>query len=66
MSGQKDTVQPSPEDAIDYLLEAAIDRFGRDVFFGVFNYSAMISRHGNAIDIEYAELQAAVSALSKM
>ena len=62
-------MQPSPEDAIDYFLDAAIDRFGhsaRDVFFGVFNYSAMISRHGNAIDIEYAELEAAVSALSKM
>ena len=30
----------SPEDALDYLLQAAIDRFGysaRDVFIGVFN-----------------------------
>jgi hypothetical protein len=38
---EEDSVQPSPEDALDYLLDAAIDRFGysaRDVFGAVFDY----------------------------
>jgi hypothetical protein len=40
---EEDT-EPSPEDALDYLLDAAIDCFGysaHDVFGAVFHYSAM-------------------------
>ena len=65
---EEDSVQPSPEDALNYLLDAAIDRFGysaRDVFGAVFNYSSMTQRHERAFDIEYADLYAAVSALFK-
>ena len=65
---EEDTVQPSPEDALDYLLDAAIDCFGysaRDVFDAVFDYSAIIRRHEGAFDIKYADLQPAVTALSK-
>ena len=66
---EEDTVPPSPEDAIDYLLDAAIDRFGysaRDVFYGVFDYSGMTRRHEDAFSgyLKYTELQAAASALA--
>jgi len=37
----------------------------RDVFGAVFAYSEMTRRHEDAFDIKYADLQAAVSALSK-
>jgi len=66
---EEDSVQPSPEDALDYLLDTAINRFGysaRDVFGAVFNYMAMTRQHEIAFDIKYTELQAAVSALSKI
>ena len=65
---EEDSVQPPPEDALDYLLDAAIDRFGysaRDVFGAVFNYLWMTQRHERAFNIKYADLYAAVSALSK-
>ena len=58
---------PSPEDALDYLLDAAIDRFGysaRDVFSGVFNYLDTTKRHKDAFDLNYQDLRNAVSALS--
>ena len=64
---EEDTVPPSPEDALDYLLDAAIDRFGysaRDVFYGVFDYSGMTWRHEDASYLNYTELQAAASALA--
>ena len=66
--GEEDSVQPSPEDAIDYLLDVAIDRFGysaRDVFGAVFDYPEMTQSHKMAFNIRYADLSAAVFALSK-
>ena len=65
---EEDTAPPSPEDALDYLLDAAIDRFGhsaRDVFGAVFNFSEMTRRHKDAFDLTYKQLRDAVSALSK-
>ena len=65
---EDDSVQPSPEDAIDYLLDVAIDRFGysaRDVFGAVFDYPEMTQSHKMAFNIRYADLSAAVFALSK-
>jgi len=65
---EEDAVPLSAEDAIDYLLEAAIERFGysaRDVFNGVFDYQATTLHHQEAFAIKYADLQAAVSALPK-
>ena len=64
---EEGTVPPSPEDALEYLLDAAIDRFGysaRDVFGAVFNYSGMTRRHETAfVSLSQAQLQEAVSAL---
>ena len=57
---------PSPEDALSYLLEVAVDRFGhsaRDVFSGVFDFDAATLCHESAFDIQYADLQAAVITL---
>ena len=37
--GEEGTASPSPEDALNYLLDASIERFGysaRDVFGGIF------------------------------
>ena len=65
---EEDSVQPSPEDALDCLLDAAIDRFGysaRDVFGAVFNYSSMTKYHKVAFAIKYEDLHATVSAVSK-
>ena len=65
---EEDTVPLSPKDALDYLLDAAIDRFGyaaRDVFGAVFNYSVMTQRHENAFNLNYTDLQKAVSALAR-
>ena len=45
---EEDTALLSPGDALEYLLDAAIDRFGyssRDVFHAVFKYSQMTWRH---------------------
>jgi len=56
----------SPEDILDYLLQAAIDRFGysaRDVFRAVFNCDSIIGEHQSAFEIEYEGLLTAVSAL---
>ena len=61
-------VQPSPGDALDYLLDTAIDRFGysaRDVFSAVFQYPMVNLHHERAFGITYANLLEAVSAVSK-
>ena len=53
----------SPEDALSYLLEVAIDRFGysaRDAFSGVFNFNATTLCHERAFDVQYPDLQDAV------
>ena len=66
--GEEGTPPPSPEDALDCLLDAAIDRFGysaRDVFSAVFDYPEMTGRHENAFDLKYADLEDAVSALAQ-
>jgi len=63
----EDGVSLTPSDALDYLLEAATDRFGhsaRDVFDAVFNYKSITRRHERAFKIDYAELLAAVTALA--
>ena len=65
---EEDSVQPSPEDALNYLLDAAIDRFGyaaRDVFGAVFDYTSMTEYHEMAFNINYEGLYDAASALSK-
>jgi len=57
----------SPEAACDYLLEAAIERFGysaRDVFDAVFDYITPTKRHKEAFDIDYNDLRTAVSDLA--
>jgi len=57
----------SPEAACDYLLEAAIERFGysaRDVFDAVFDYITLTKRHKEAFDIDYNDLCTAVSDLA--
>lgn len=41
---EEDSVPLLPEDALDYLLDAAIDRFGysaRDMFCAIFDYKEM-------------------------
>ena len=66
---EEGAMQLSPEDALGYLLDAAIGRFGYsacDVFGAIFDYQAMTRRHESAFNIQYAELQAAVSALSRI
>ena len=65
---EEDTVPPSPGDALDYLLDVAIDRFGcsaRDVFGAVFNYLRMTEHYKDDFDLEYEELKDTISALSK-
>jgi len=64
---EEGTEPPSPEDALNYLLDAAIDRFGysaRDVFGAVFNYMDMTQRHRDAFELNYEDLRDTVSALS--
>ncbi|KAF8802999.1 hypothetical protein BYT27DRAFT_7196147 [Phlegmacium glaucopus] len=59
---------PSAEGALDYILKAAIDRFGfsaRDVFSAVFNYETTTRDHENAFNMNYDELLAIVSALAR-
>ena len=65
---EENSVQPSLEDALDCLLDAAIHRFGysaRDVFDAVFNYLSMTKYHKVAFAIKLEDLHAAVSAISK-
>ncbi|KIM49471.1 hypothetical protein M413DRAFT_407520 [Hebeloma cylindrosporum] len=61
---EEDTPPPSPEDALAYLLDAAIDHFGfapRDVFDAVFNYSVVTHHHENVFaNLNYMELRAAL------
>ena len=64
--GEEDGVLSSPEDALGYLLEAAIERFGysaRDVFNAIFDYNSSIRRHQQAFSIKYTDFQDAVCAL---
>ena len=63
---QEDSV-PSAEEALDYLLEAAIDRFGysaRDVFSAVFDFQSTTEHHQQAFNVKFAQLKAAVSDLA--
>ena len=56
-----------PEDALDYLLNESIDRFGysaRDVYNGVFDYDGTTIEHEEAFGINYNELIEAVRGLS--
>lgn len=56
----------SDKDAIDYLLSAAIDRFGysgRDVFTAVFEYQVITGRYMKAFNIELEDLKNAASSL---
>lgn len=62
----EDSVLLSPEDALHYLLEAAIDRFGysaHDVFSAVFDYNSSTQCHQEAFRITYTDFEAAASAL---
>ena len=57
----------SAEDALNYLLDESIDRFGysaRDVYHGVFNYDQTTRQHQVAFQINYDQLTEAVQALS--
>ena len=64
---EEDSLQPSPEDALDYLLGAAIDRFGysaRDVFSAVFDYDDITLRHMRAFNgVTYQKLYSTVLAI---
>ena len=63
--GEEGTASPSPEDALNYLLDASIERFGysaRDVFGGVFGYLWMTGYHDSVfVNLSYN----AVFALAK-
>ena len=53
-------------DALDCLLEAAIDHSGysaRDVFDAAFNFKAITRHHERAFEISYANLLVAVTAI---
>ena len=62
------TKRPSPEDALNYLLDAAIGRFGysaRDVFNAVFNFSLETLRHEEAFGLSYAGLKNLIAKLTR-
>ena len=67
--GEEGTASPSPEDALNYLLDASIERFGysaRDVFHGVFGYLQMTRYHDSAfVNLNSTDLCNAVFALAK-
>jgi len=66
---QQDGISLSPEEALNYLLGAAIDRFGysaRDVFQAVFRYHSSVQRQQwqqAAFERRMADLEEAVSVL---
>jgi hypothetical protein len=66
--GEEGTASPSPEGALDYLLDTAIERFGysaRDVFHAVFDYAWMTEYHkGALVNLKFVDLQEAVLALA--
>ncbi len=65
---QQDGISLSPEEALDYLLGAAINRFGysaRGVFRGVFRYHSSTKTHQAACNITLKALEAAISALAE-
>jgi hypothetical protein len=56
---QGDADPVPPEDALDYLLGVAIDRFGysaRDVFDAIFDFSKITTFHQAAFTLNYAHL----------
>ncbi|KAF8525778.1 hypothetical protein BU17DRAFT_62351 [Hysterangium stoloniferum] len=62
----EDTISPSAEDALDTLLDAAIERFGyaaRDVFHAIFNFSAITWAHETALEISHQALQEIIATL---
>ncbi|KIM35042.1 hypothetical protein M413DRAFT_449923 [Hebeloma cylindrosporum] len=64
-----DLLPPTPEDAINYLLDVAIYRFGYsagDVFSALFDFEAATRHHERAFDIQLSDLQAAAVALPNM
>jgi hypothetical protein len=67
--GKEGTAPPSPEDALNYLLDASIERFGysaRDVFGGVFSYSRMAGYYDTAfVNLNSTDLHNAALALAK-
>jgi hypothetical protein len=57
----------SPQVALDYIPDAAIDRFGlsaHDMFSAVFNFASVMKRHQLAFRIKYEDFETALSALS--
>ena len=67
---QEDGISLSPEEALDYLLGAAINRFGysaRDVFQAVFHYQSSVQRqqhHQAAFERRMADLEGIFRPLS--
>jgi hypothetical protein len=60
------TPSPSPQDALEYILDAAIYRFGAsagDVFSAVFDFTSTTRRHELTFSVNYEELRSAVFAL---
>lgn len=69
MDADMDADSFSPEDALDYILGAAIERFGYsagDVFKAVFNYLNTTTTHQAAFRLKYADLDDAIHALLSM
>ncbi|KAJ3495200.1 hypothetical protein NLJ89_g10666 [Agrocybe chaxingu] len=63
---KEDGVSSSPEEALNYVLEAVIDRFRystRDVFSAVFDYDVTAKHHQAAFKTKYDILRDIVSAL---
>ncbi|KAF8522170.1 hypothetical protein BU17DRAFT_64501 [Hysterangium stoloniferum] len=64
----EDTISPSPEDALDTLLDAAIERFGyaaRDVFHAMFDFRAITLEHEAALQISHQDLQQIIATLAR-
>lgn len=63
----KNSMSLSPDVAVAYLLEEAIEHFGyaaRDVFHAVFDYTGIIKHHQAAFSVRYTKLVETVSALA--
>ncbi|KAF8522168.1 hypothetical protein BU17DRAFT_45229 [Hysterangium stoloniferum] len=64
----EDPISPSSEDALDTLLDAAIERFGyaaRDVFHAMFDFRAITLEHEGALQISHQDLQQIIATLSR-
>ena len=60
------TEEEKVEEALDYLLNLAIERFGyaaRDVFRAVFDFDSMTTHYPEAFDITFQQLKETVSSL---